>query len=101
MLKPQKDYMIVERYIQTKSNLVLPDDQQPSSDEIFKVVTLGPGIDKKIATEEGEYVMDIKEGDLIFIVGYITKLNYNGKTYLLARAKDVVAVARGDDEKLP
>ena len=77
---PQKGWMIVERELQPK-NIIIPENAEPASDEIYRVVKLN------------DFVVDhikLKEGDLVALVGYIHKVSYKGKMYILAHQKDVI-----------
>jgi co-chaperonin GroES (HSP10) len=79
--EPQKDYMIVER-VEVPKGIILPEGNEPTSDEIFRVLKVGPG--------DGDYKPSIKKGDLVAIVGYINTVTYKGEKLILARAKDVI-----------
>jgi co-chaperonin GroES (HSP10) len=87
--RPLKDYIVVERAID-KGTVVLPEKSDPASDEVFRVLAVGPG-------REGS-VMDVSEGDLVCIVGYINTFNYKGTKAILARAAEVIAVVEEKEE---
>ena len=91
---PQKDYMVVERIIAPKSgSLVLPETSEPTSDELFKVLDVGPG---DYDYELKSYLTPlVQKGDIVALVGYITVVSYKGEKVTLAKARDVIAKVEG------
>lgn len=84
--EPIKDFIRVERAIDKGSKLVMPDQVQATSDDVFRVLAVGPGDD--------EHPMFLKAGDLICIVGYINPFSYKGENVILARARDVMCLIK-------
>ena len=83
--EPLKDFVVVERAITSKA-LVMPDSSEPTCDEIFRVISVGPG--------DEEHPQFLKVGDLICLVGYINTLTYKGTKVILARARDVMSIVK-------
>jgi co-chaperonin GroES (HSP10) len=79
--QPCSDYIIIERAVQAKG-IVLPDKAEPVSDDVFYVVSVGPG------TKDDP--QRCKPKDLICLVGYINTFSYKGEKVILARSRDVV-----------
>lgn len=84
---PLKDFMVIEKVEQPlESGLVVPDtvsdiEKGGVPEEIFKIVKVGEDVIKEA---------DLKVGDLIAIVGYLTHIRYKKQKVMLARARDVV-----------
>lgn len=83
---PQRGWMIIERDVSPKSQIVLPGNTETTSDEIFRVL--------QVNDFEVDH-LKIKKGDVVALAGYIHQISYKGEKVILARQKDVVLVLNG------
>ena len=84
VFEPIKDFLVLERAMAKGSKIALPDQSEPSSDDIFIIVRCGPGTE--------DYPMLLKPGDVVCLTGYINTFTYKGEKVILGRARDIMAV---------
>lgn len=78
--KPLKDWMIIERY-QPSKEILMPESVTPNQSDLFKVLDIGPD------------VKDIKIGEYVSLIGYITTITaFRGEKLLVGKAGDVCLV---------
>ncbi len=91
-IKPLADRVLIEpmsKEEKTKSGIFLPDTVDKERPEQGKVLAVGEG---KI--DDGEIVkMTVKKGDVVLFTKYGPhEIKVDGKTYLIAREDDILAV---------
>ena len=91
-IKPLADRVLIEpmsKEEKTKSGIYLPDTIDKERPEQGKILEVGPG---KI--DDGEIVkMTVKKGDVVLFTKYgPSEIKVDGKTYLIAREEDILAV---------
>ncbi|MEK7629500.1 MAG: co-chaperone GroES [Patescibacteria group bacterium] len=91
-IKPLADRVLIEpmsKEEKTKSGIYLPDTIDKERPEQGKILEVGPG---KI--DDGEIVkMTVKKGDVVLFTKYgPQEIKVDGKTYLIAREEDILAV---------
>ncbi len=91
-IKPLADRVLIEpmsKEEKTKSGIFLPDTIDKERPEQGKVLAVGEG---KI--DDGEIVkMTVKKGDVVLFTKYGPhEIKVDGKTYLIAREDDILAV---------
>jgi len=80
MYKPAKEFMIVEEVKGESSSIVIPENEKGfTDDQLFTIVTLPDGAET-----------ELKVGDRVVIVGYLTHYKHAGKKLTLAKIKDVI-----------
>lgn len=92
MLKPLGDRIVIEpqeKEEKTASGIVLPDSAKEKPQE-GRIVAVGPG---KFSDSGERIAPDVKEGDKVIYSKYAgTEVKYDGKTYLVVRQDDILAV---------
>ncbi|MDD9150611.1 MULTISPECIES: co-chaperone GroES [unclassified Sporolactobacillus] len=92
MLKPLGDRIVIEpqeKEEKTASGIVLPDSAKEKPQE-GRVVAVGAG---KVSDAGERIALDVKEGEKVLFSKYAgTEVKYDGKTYLVVRQDDVLAV---------
>ncbi|RYM05213.1 co-chaperone GroES [Sporolactobacillus sp. THM7-7] len=92
MLKPLGDRIVIEpqeKEEKTASGIVLPDSAKEKPQE-GRVVAVGAG---KVSDAGERIAPDVKEGDNVIYSKYAgTEVKYDGKTYLVVRQDDILAV---------
>ncbi|MFT8364058.1 MAG: co-chaperone GroES [Sporolactobacillus sp.] len=92
MLKPLGDRIVIEpqeKEEKTASGIVLPDSAKEKPQE-GHVIAVGAG---KVSDKGERIALDVKEGDKVIFSKYAgTEVKYDGKTYLVVRQDDVLAV---------
>ncbi|MEK7564905.1 MAG: co-chaperone GroES [Patescibacteria group bacterium] len=91
-IKPLADRVLIEpmsKEEKTKSGIYLPDTVDKERPEQGKILEVGPG---KI--DDGEIVkMTVKKGDVVLFTKYgPNEIKVDGKTYLIAREDDILAI---------
>ena len=86
--EPVKDFIVIERVSSKNSRVLLPENSEPASDDIFEVILAGPG--------DQDHEQFLKVGDIVCLTGYITSFSYKNKKVVLARARDVMAIVKED-----
>ncbi|MDP3800066.1 MAG: co-chaperone GroES [bacterium] len=91
-IKPLADRVLIEpmsKEEKTKSGIFLPDTIDKERPEQGKVLAVGEG---KI--DDGEVIkMRVKKGDMVLFTKYgPQEIKVDGKTYLIAREDDILAV---------
>lgn len=92
-MKPLRDWMILEKYEHTKSELALPDSykDKPDDSTAYIIIDIGPGY---YDDKQNLITPDVKVGDIIILEGMaVAKFSYSGKNYLAAQARYVAFVA--------
>ncbi|GGL62847.1 co-chaperone GroES [Sporolactobacillus putidus] len=92
MLKPLGDRIVIEpqeKEEKTASGIVLPDSAKEKPQE-GRVVAVGAG---KVSDTGERIALDVKEGEKVLFSKYAgTEVKYDGKTYLVVRQDDILAV---------
>lgn len=92
MLKPLGDRIVIEpqeKEEKTASGIVLPDSAKEKPQE-GRIVAVGAG---KISDKGERIALDVKEGEKVIFSKYAgTEVKYDGKTYLVVRQDDVLAI---------
>ncbi|RYL87867.1 co-chaperone GroES [Sporolactobacillus sp. THM7-4] len=92
MLKPLGDRIVIEpqeKEEKTASGIVLPDSAKEKPQE-GRVVAVGAG---KVSDAGERIALDVKEGEKVIFSKYAgTEVKYDGKTYLVVRQDDILAV---------
>ncbi|MCL1632859.1 co-chaperone GroES [Sporolactobacillus sp. CPB3-1] len=92
MLKPLGDRIVIEpqeKEEKTASGIVLPDSAKEKPQE-GRVVAVGAG---KVSDKGERIALDVKEGEKVIFSKYAgTEVKYDGKTYLVVRQDDILAV---------
>ncbi|MCI1859677.1 MAG: co-chaperone GroES [Sporolactobacillus sp.] len=92
MLKPLGDRIVIEpqkKEEKTAGGIVLPDSAKEKPQE-GRVAAVGPG---KVSDKGERIALDVKEGEKVIYSKYAgTEVKYDGKTYLVVRQDDVLAV---------
>ncbi|BBO00049.1 MULTISPECIES: co-chaperone GroES [Sporolactobacillus] len=92
MLKPLGDRIVIEpqeKEEKTASGIVLPDSAKEKPQE-GRIVAVGAG---KVSDKGERIALDVKEGEKVIFSKYAgTEVKYDGKTYLVVRQDDVLAV---------
>ncbi len=93
-IKPLEDRVLVEPLeaeTTTASGLVIPDTAKEKPQE-GKVIATGPG---RVDDKGTRIPMDVAEGDIVIFSKYGgTEVKYDGTTYLLLNARDILAVVQ-------
>lgn len=92
MLKPLGDRIVIEpkeKEEKTASGIVLPDSAKEKPQE-GQIVAVGAG---KVSDAGERIAPDVKEGEKVLYSKYAgTEVKYDGKTYLVVRQDDILAV---------
>ncbi|MCQ2010408.1 MAG: co-chaperone GroES [Sporolactobacillus sp.] len=92
MLKPLGDRIVIEpqeKEEQTASGIVLPDSAKEKPQE-GRVIAVGAG---KVSDKGERIALDVKEGEKVIFSKYAgTEVKYDGKSYLVVRQDDILAV---------
>ena len=91
-IRPLADRVVLELLAEeqkTKSGIVLPDTIDKEKPEQAKVIAVGPG-----RFDEGKLVpMSVRKGDTVLFTKYgPNEVKVDGKEYLIAEEKDILAV---------
>ena len=91
-IKPLADRVLIEpmsKEEKTKSGIYLPDTIDKERPEQGRILSVGPG---KI--DDGEIIkMTVKKGDVVLFTKYgPQEIKVDGKTYLIAREEDILAI---------
>ncbi|WP_100489441.1 co-chaperone GroES [Sporolactobacillus pectinivorans] len=92
MLKPLGDRIVIEpqeKEEKTASGIVLPDSAKEKPQE-GRIVAVGAG---KVSDKGERIALDVKEGEKVIYSKYAgTEVKYDGKTFLVVRQDDILAV---------
>lgn len=92
-IKPLADHVVIEPLKEeqkTKTGILLPETAEQERSEQGTVVAVGPGKKGK----DGRVIpLDVKVGDLVLFTKYgPNEVKVEGKEYLIAEAKDILAI---------
>lgn len=92
-IKPLADHVLIEPLKEeqkTKTGILLPETAEQERSEQGTVVAVGPGKKGK----DGRVIpLDVKVGDLVLFTKYgPNEVKVEGKEYLIAEAKDILAI---------
>lgn len=92
MIKPLSDHVLIEplKEERKKSTIILPDTVEKERQEKGKVIATGPG---KLDKDGKRTAMEVKKGDTVIFTKYgPNEIKLDGKTYLIAREEDILAI---------
>lgn len=82
------DYMRIEKIPKETSIILSIEKDKAKEPELYRIKDIGPG-----HWEFGKFIeTTLKVGDVVFIMGPSAAIDYKGKIYQFARARDVVAI---------
>ena len=92
-IKPLSDHVLLEPLKEeqkTKTGILLPETAEQERSEQGTVIAVGPGKKGK----DGSIIpLDVKVGDLVLFTKYgPNEIKIDGKDYLIAEAKDILAI---------
>lgn len=89
-LRPTNNLIVIEKY-EEYAGIVIPENSQPGTGDLFIVKDVGPGF----LNDKNERVpMDLKIGDIVAVLGKIFTVKCFGSEYHIARSEDVIAYCR-------
>lgn len=93
MIKPLSDHVLLQPLKEeqkTKTGILLPETAEQERSEQGTVIAVGPGKKGK----DGKVTpLDVKEGDIVIFTKYgPNEVKIEGKEYLIAEEKDILAI---------